>query len=240
MSGATAAPPMIEGEIVRPAPPPAAAPVAEGVPDTLDEPVLVTILRDVRMVARKLRVVLLPLGALRGGTAGAGGASAASARDDAGAGSAAASDGSVNGALRELREWDLWGPLVLCLALSIILSLSAPAGQSALVFASVFVTVWAGAAVITLNAYLLGGKISFFQSLCVLGYCIFPLVLAALACYLVANAVLRGLAVAAALVWATRASVVFMSDLVDAPKRTLAVYPVCLFYALLGWMVFIQ
>ena len=60
--------------------------------------------------------------------------------------------------LRELRDWDLWGPLLLCLLLSIITSLRAPAGQQSLVFAGVFVLVWVGAAVVTLNAKLLGGK----------------------------------------------------------------------------------
>ena len=60
--------------------------------------------------------------------------------------------------LKELRDWDLWGPLLLCLLLSIITSSHAPVGQSSLVFASVFVLVWVGAAVVTLNAKLLGGK----------------------------------------------------------------------------------
>ena len=32
----------------------------------------------------------------------------------------------------------------------------------------------------TLNAKILGGKVSFFQSVCVLGYCIFPINLAAI------------------------------------------------------------
>lgn len=60
--------------------------------------------------------------------------------------------------LKELRDWDLWGPLLLCLLLSIITSSHAPSGQTSLVFASVFVLVWVGAAVVTLNAKLLGGK----------------------------------------------------------------------------------
>lgn len=85
------------------------------------------------------------------------------------------------GVLRQLMDWDLWGPLLVCLALSIMLSLTAPADQAALVFAAVFVVVWCGAAIVTLNAQLLGGKISFFQSVCVLGYCVFPLALAAAA-----------------------------------------------------------
>merc|ERR550534_203879 len=37
-------------------------------------------------------------------------------------------------------------------------------------FAEVFVIVWLGALVVTLNTKFLGGNISFFQSVCVLGY----------------------------------------------------------------------
>jgi len=94
---------------------------------TLNEPVSVTFMRDLRRVARKLRAVLLPM----------------TAEADT---------------LRELRDWDLWGPLLLCLVLSVITSSGAPDGQKSLVFASVFVIVWVGAAVVTLNAQLLGGK----------------------------------------------------------------------------------
>ena len=52
---------------------------------------------------------------------------------------------------------DLWGPLLVCLTLSILLSITAPDEQGALVFAAVFFVVWFGAAVVTLNAQLLGG-----------------------------------------------------------------------------------
>ena len=61
--------------------------------------------------------------------------------------------------------------------LSSILSLTAPGDTASLVFAAVFVIVWFGAALVTLNAQLLGGTISFFQSICILGYCVFPLTL---------------------------------------------------------------
>lgn len=74
---------------------------------------------------------------------------------------------------------DLWGPLLIGLLLSSILSITAPGDSASLVFATVFVIVWLGAAVVTVNAQLLGGTISFFQSLCILGYCVFPLTLAA-------------------------------------------------------------
>ena len=66
--------------------------------------------------------------------------------------------------IQTLKNWDLWGPLILCLMLASLLSWFAPHEQSSLLFASVFVIVWCGAAVVTVNALLLGGNISFFQS----------------------------------------------------------------------------
>ncbi|CAK9072468.1 unnamed protein product [Durusdinium trenchii] len=60
-----------------------------------------------------------------------------------------------------LREWDLWGPLVLCLALGIMLSMHAE--QASLAFGLVFIIVWVGSGIVTINALLLKGKISFFQ-----------------------------------------------------------------------------
>ena len=77
---------------------------------------------------------------------------------------------------------DLWGPLLVCLLLSSTLSFTAPQSSASLVFAAVFVIVWCGAAMVTVNAQLLGGSISFFQSVCILGYCVFPLTISAMAC----------------------------------------------------------
>lgn len=68
-------------------------------------------------------------------------------------------------------------------------------------FSMIFVIVWLGSAVVTVNGVLIKGKvalracgillflyqISFFQSVCVLGYCVFPLVLSAIVCYFVKN-----------------------------------------------------
>jgi len=124
-----------------------------GTATTLDEPVMDTIMRDLNQVGSKLKVVLLPLG-----------------------------NDSRNTVIQRLRDWDLWGPLLVCLLLSITLSITAPGDSASLVFAAVFVIVWFGAAAVTMNAQLLGGTISFFQSVCILGYCVFPLVLSALAC----------------------------------------------------------
>ena len=42
-------------------------------------------------------------------------------------------------------------------------------------FADVFIIFWIGSIVVTINSKLLGGQISFFQCVCVLGYCVLPL-----------------------------------------------------------------
>lgn len=43
--------------------------------------------------------------------------------------------------LKQLKDWDLWGPLLVCLLLSIFLSVDA-GSQGALVFSAVFLVVW--------------------------------------------------------------------------------------------------
>lgn len=134
------------------------------------------------------------------------------------------------------------GPLIICLSLSVILSFKAPSNESALVFASVFCLVWLGSMVVTINAQLLGGTISFFQSVCVLGYCVFPMMLAALII-----GVLRLTPISfvwfdliwlsLSFLWATRSSSVFIASYVSKQRRFLAVFPVLFFYIFLGWMI---
>ena len=53
----------------------------------------------------------------------------------------------------------------------------------------VFAEVALGAIILTVNCILLGGEIVFFQSVCLLGYCLFPLVVAAIVCASTGNKV---------------------------------------------------
>mmetsp|Transcript_7049 Transcript_7049/g.12682 ORF Transcript_7049/g.12682 Transcript_7049/m.12682 type:complete len:200 (+) Transcript_7049:202-801(+) len=186
-------------------------------PTTLDEPVSETILRDLRSVYSKLRVVLAPSNVR------------ATTYED-------------NEALKLLKDWDLWGPLLICLLLSVLLSVDA-GSHGALVFSAVFMLVWVGAAIVTLNAQLLGGSISFFQSVCVLGYCVFPLVISAFVLLLLhtfVNSVILDLVIVTlAFIWSTRASVVFIGQFISEERKTLAVYPVFFFYLFLSWMILI-
>ena len=95
----------------------------------------------------------------------------------------------------------------------------------------------------TVNAQLLGGNISFFQSVCILGYCVFPLTLSAIGCllfgYLFGSALIKLLVVSAGFIWSTRASVVFMEQVINEKRKLLAVYPVFMFYTFLAWMILV-
>jgi protein YIPF6 len=117
------------------------------------------------------------------------------------------------------KDWDLWGPLVFCLVLSLLMSFGASENQSQVVFTGIFTMVWLGEAICTLNLKLLGGTVyaslpptstdeeilmlrrSFFQSLCVLGYCLFPLTIAALINVFVHTIFVRLPVIAVTYVW---------------------------------------
>ena len=197
---------------------------------TLNEPVMETIMRDVHAVAAKLKVVMKPLD-----KPPVWAAYAQLAQEDE------TEELSENDKyiLQQLKDWDLWGPLVLCLALGIILSFRAPKDQKDIVFAAVFCSVWIGGTVVTMNVQLLGGTISFFQSLCVLGYSIFPLVMAAAVLLILPWAWLGLLVVGVAFLWATRTAAFFISIYIKPERRFLALYPVFFFYTFMAWLIFL-
>lgn len=92
------------------------------------------------------------------------------------------------------------------------MSVGAPDNQAVSIFTSVFVIVWLGAAVVTLNAKLLGGAVSFFQSVCVMGYCLFPIVVSAIVATFVRLIWVRLPISIIAFAWSTYASIGFMSE----------------------------
>ncbi|THH33094.1 hypothetical protein EUX98_g1113 [Antrodiella citrinella] len=139
------------------------------------------------------------------------------------------------------RDWDLWGPLVLCLMLGILLSVNAPPSQSLAVFTSVVVIISLGSLVVTVQAKLLGGRVSFFQGLCVLGYCVAPLNIAALVSTFVHLIYVRAPIAIAAWAWCVWASVNFLDGTkIEQQRILLAVYPLLLFYFTLAWMIIVQ
>ena len=114
-------------------------------------------------------------------------------------------------------------------------------------FGMLFIIMWGGAFVVTVNTKLLGGHISFFQCVCVLGYCVFPIVIAAVAIYVFKLVGIHILPIkiivsGVALVWSTFSiwcfiigSISFMNVLIEDNKKYIATYPIFLFYLFIDW-----
>ncbi|CAN6350888.1 unnamed protein product [Urochloa humidicola] len=137
---------------------------------------------------------------------------------------------------KALRDWDLWGPFFFIVSLGLILSWSATTEKSQ-VFAVAFAVLAAGAIVLTLNVLLLGGHIIFFQSLSLLGYCLFPLDVGALICMLKDSVMLKIVVVTVTLAWSSWAAYPFMSAAVNPRRKALALYPVFLMYISVGCLI---
>ncbi|GIY16146.1 protein YIPF6 [Caerostris extrusa] len=149
--------------------------------------------------------------------------------------------------LKAVGDWDLWGPLILCVFLaSVLQNESADSiNDGGLQFAEIFFIVWFGAVVVTVNSKLLGGNISFFQSVCVLGYCLLAPSIALIIClffdlifnYSLLLFILKFLIVTAGFVWAIIGATVFLGDSQLPKRKALAVYPIFLFYFVVSWMI---
>lgn len=147
-----------------------------------------------------------------------------------------------------LKEWDLWGPLLLCTFMAMILQGSSEMANDSKdggpEFAEVFVIVWIGSMIVTVNSKLLGGNISFFQSVCVLGYCLLPTTIALIMCRIILLMeqttflfAIRFIVTVVGFAWATFASMVFLGDSQPPGRKALAVYPMFLFYFIISWLV---
>lgn len=134
--------------------------------NTIDESVWETVSRDLFAVWEKMKQVLWPkylLGGILSRAEGGDVESQGFGRDLRGLvgrwPAMVDADGILQGGMSEgLRDWDLWGPLIFCLLLSMFLSIRAPEKQTDLVFAGVFSIIWIGESVVTLQIKLLGGN----------------------------------------------------------------------------------
>lgn len=140
--------------------------------NTIDETVWETLRRDLLAVWAKLREVLYPryllggtmfdsAGGLRGAYSNIRGAGISGTREELTGLSSRVMDAEAllqSNMSPGLRDWDLWGPLIFCLLLSLLLSFTARPDQKDAVFSGVFAMIWLGEAVVTLQIKLLGGN----------------------------------------------------------------------------------
>jgi hypothetical protein len=117
-------------------------------------------------------------------------------------------------------------------------------------FASVFALIAIGAIIVTVNTKLLSGKVSFFQSICVLGYCLLPLVLVSVLNDFIIwlfnitpwSFGVRFILVFVAFGWSVFASTAFLAaDTLNlADRKLLAVFPIFLFYFVISWLIILH
>ncbi|CAB90140.1 Protein YIP4 [Schizosaccharomyces pombe] len=138
-----------------------------------------------------------------------------------------------------LRDWDLWGPLIFSLVIALALALSTDKIERESVFTVVVALIWFGEAVCSLNIKLLGANISIFQSMCILGYSSFPLMIASIVCAFVPLIFIRIPVIVAMYAWTLFAAMGVLQNSNLSNKKLLAVYPLFLFYFSLAWIIFL-
>ncbi|KAK7867473.1 hypothetical protein R5R35_004484 [Gryllus longicercus] len=146
-----------------------------------------------------------------------------------------------------LKDWDLWGPLLLCTFMALILRGSSDnimENDGGPELAQVFLIVWIGSIFVTLNSKLLGGNTSFFQNVCVLGYCLLPTTLALIICRVILiysqNTILfllRLLVTINGFIVASYGASTILGNGHPSERKALVLYPIFLFYFVISWLV---
>ena len=137
----------------------------------------------------------------------------------------------------QIKQWDLWGPLLLNLILAFTLTLNTK--EKGQITSLIFIIFWLGGAIIYLNNQFLGVNASIFQMFCLLGYCLFPLNIAALIITLINfNDMIRLILVGCACFMAIYSSSDYLKIITNNEQRYLVLYPCILFYLYISWLVF--
>ena len=136
----------------------------------------------------------------------------------------------------QVRQWDLWGPLIFTCLLSMTLAFRA--SEKGSTFTLIFIIFWIGSILVYLNANLLGIKISIFQIICLLGYCLFPLNIAAIILSLGKFfEFLRLIILIACCSWSSYSIRGFLLNLASKEQRLLVIYPAILVYLFISGVI---
>ena len=136
-----------------------------------------------------------------------------------------------------IRQWDLWGPLLLNIILACTLALNTK--EKGQITSLIFTIFWLGGVAIYLNNYFLEVKISIFQIFCLLGYCLFPLNIAAIIVTIIYwSDIFRLIIVSITCFWSAYSSSDYLKAVTTQEKRYLVLYPCILFYLYISWFIF--
>lgn len=176
--------------------------------NTLDESIIKTITRDLKLIYYKLKYVLNPFS-------------------------------SPIDKKFHVKNWDLWGPLLFITFLSSILSMSSKDQSNVMVI--VFGIFWLGSFLIYLNANLLDSKIKLFPIICLLGYCLFPLLVAAFILSLINfYDIFKFLIIGVMCFWSLFCVEGYIRSVCDKEQKFLVFYPVILMFIFISWFIFMN
>ena len=137
----------------------------------------------------------------------------------------------------QIKQWDLWGPLLFNIFLACILAINSEnKGQTIIL---IFLIFWLGSFLVFLNSNLLGVRISIFQIFCLLGYCLFPLNISSfILCFIKINDILKLFFIGLTCFWSLFSVSSFLKNLTNPEQRYLVLYPVILLYFFISWFIF--
>ena len=137
-----------------------------------------------------------------------------------------------------IKQWDLWGPLLLVVFLAGTLALNSTDKSQTIIL--IFLIFWVGSFLVFLNAHLLGVKTSIFQIFCLLGYCLFPLDLSAfILSFTKFLEIIRFIIVGITCAWSLYSVSSFLKNLAMPEQRYLVLYPSILLYIYISWFDFV-
>jgi len=199
----------LKGDIIIPELPSSDVETSNADYNTLDEPIMNTITRDLKTVGKKIGGALAP---------------------------------TANNII--MKEWDLWGPLIMCTYIGLILQ-GIRGDSDGSQFTQIFILFWVGVGVITYNfVFITACKISIFQCICVLGYCLGPLAIAATifeSMHLLdvssGTWFLRFIISACGAAWSAFAASRILVNTATAEKKYMALGPVVVLYFLISLLI---
>ena len=137
----------------------------------------------------------------------------------------------------QIRQWDLWGPLLLNIILALTLTFNTK--EKGQITSLIFIIFWLGGSIIYLNNYFLEVKTSIFQIYCLLGYCLFPLNISAIIVTIINSYdFFRLIVVGISCFLSIKASSDYLKVITNNEQRYLVLYPCILFYLYIAWFIF--
>lgn len=146
----------------------------------------------------------------------------------------------------ELKDWDLWGPLLfgilLCAVISFRDSIRNNNAEQTIssTFSILFCFMFFGSVILSLNSIFLDVSIKIIQFACLLGYCLFPFLVGSFINLIFIKAkliVLDIIVVFLAIVWASWSGIRFIIGITPTDKKVVVIFPIILYFISLGLLI---